>query len=99
MSVSCECCVLSGRSLCFRLITRAEASYRLCEGDHESLIMGRPSPTGVCCAIVKKKSHSVTTSARDLDDMSGNLSSAFENKYINIVYINGQLIALFIIFF
>ena len=29
MSVSCECCVLSGRSLCDELITRPEKSYRL----------------------------------------------------------------------
>jgi len=27
MSVCCECCVLSGRSLCVRLITRPEESY------------------------------------------------------------------------
>jgi hypothetical protein len=26
----CECCVLSGRGLCDRLITRPEESYRLC---------------------------------------------------------------------
>jgi hypothetical protein len=30
MSVSCECCVLSGRGLCDELITRPEESYRLC---------------------------------------------------------------------
>ena len=29
MSVCCECCVLSGRSLCDELITRSEESYRL----------------------------------------------------------------------
>jgi hypothetical protein len=29
MSVSCECCVLSGRGLCDRLITRPEESYRV----------------------------------------------------------------------
>jgi hypothetical protein len=29
MSVYCECCVLSGRSLCDGLITRPEESYRL----------------------------------------------------------------------
>jgi hypothetical protein len=27
MSVSCECCVLSGRGLCVGLITRPEESY------------------------------------------------------------------------
>jgi hypothetical protein len=29
MSVSCECCVLSGRVLCDGLITSPEESYRL----------------------------------------------------------------------
>jgi hypothetical protein len=29
MSVSCECCVLSGRGLCDGLITRPEESYRV----------------------------------------------------------------------
>jgi len=29
MTVSCECCVLSGRGLCDGLITRTEESYRL----------------------------------------------------------------------
>jgi hypothetical protein len=30
MSVSCECCVLSGRGLCDELITCPEESYRVC---------------------------------------------------------------------
>jgi hypothetical protein len=29
MSVSCECCVLSGRDLCVGLIIRPEESYRV----------------------------------------------------------------------
>jgi hypothetical protein len=29
ISVSCECCVLSGRGLCDGLVTRPEESYRL----------------------------------------------------------------------
>ena len=29
ISVSCECCVLSGRGLCYGLVTRPEESYRL----------------------------------------------------------------------
>jgi hypothetical protein len=29
ISVSCECCVLSGRGLCDELITRPEESYRM----------------------------------------------------------------------
>ena len=51
MSVSCECCVLSGQ------ITRPEESYRVwfiwC--DNESSTMRRPWPTGGSCAMVKKK--------------------------------------------
>ena len=48
MSVSCNCCVLSGRVLCAWLITRPEESYRLwcvvvC--DIETSWMGRPGPT------------------------------------------------------
>jgi hypothetical protein len=48
MSVSCECCVLSGRGLCDGLITRPEESYRVwcvqkvC--DREASIMRRPRP-------------------------------------------------------
>jgi len=30
MSVSCECCVLSGRGLCVGLITCQKESYRVC---------------------------------------------------------------------
>ena len=53
MSVSCECCVLSGRGLCNGLITHPEESYRLwcvvvC--DLETSRMRRPWPTGGCCA-------------------------------------------------
>jgi len=49
MSVSYECCVLSGRGLCDGLITRPEESYRLwsvfvCH--LETSIMRRPWPTG-----------------------------------------------------
>jgi len=29
MSVSYECCVLSGTGLCFEMVTRSEESYRL----------------------------------------------------------------------
>jgi hypothetical protein len=45
MSVSCECCVLSGRGLCIRLITHPEESYRVC------LIIRRPWATRGCCAM------------------------------------------------
>ena len=30
LSISCECCVFSGRGFCGRPISRAEESYRLC---------------------------------------------------------------------
>jgi hypothetical protein len=30
MSVSCKCCVLSGRGLCDGLVPRPEESYRVC---------------------------------------------------------------------
>jgi hypothetical protein len=51
--VCCECCVLSGRGLCDELITRPEESYRLlwvvvCV--LETSWIGRPCPTGCCCA-------------------------------------------------
>jgi len=45
MSVCCECCVLSGRGLCARLITRPEDSYRMwgvwvwsCSVDNEEVL-------------------------------------------------------------
>jgi hypothetical protein len=49
MSVSCECCVLSGRGLCDELVPRPEESYRVsCVSnvcDHEtSTKRGGPSP-------------------------------------------------------
>jgi hypothetical protein len=40
MSVSCECCVLSGRGLCDGLVPRPEESYQMCgvaECDREAL--------------------------------------------------------------
>jgi hypothetical protein len=49
MSVCCECCVLSGRGLCYGLITRPEESYRLWRVvvcDLETSRMRRPWPTG-----------------------------------------------------
>jgi len=56
MSVCCECCVLSGRSLCDELITRPEESYRLWRVvvcDLETSWMRRSWPTEGSCA--KKK--------------------------------------------
>jgi hypothetical protein len=53
MSVSCECCVLSGRGLRDGSIIRPEESYRLwC--DLETSTMRRPRPDKGCCATRKK---------------------------------------------
>ena len=57
MFVCCECCVLSGRGLCYELITRPEESYRLwcvvvC--DLETSRMRRPWPTVGCRAKNKQ---------------------------------------------
>jgi len=49
LDVCRECCVLSGRGLCDKLIPRPEESYRLCcvvVCDLESSWMRRPWPTG-----------------------------------------------------
>ena len=56
LSVSCECCVLSGIiSLCVWLITRPEESYRVwCVCDREASIMRRPWPTRCCFAMGEK---------------------------------------------
>jgi hypothetical protein len=56
MSVCCECCVLSGRGLCYGLITRPEESYRVwcvwvC--DREASIMRRSRPPRGCCDMEK----------------------------------------------
>ena len=53
MSVSCECCMLSGRGLCDGVIIRPEESYRLwcvVECDLEISRMRRLWSTGGCCA-------------------------------------------------
>ena len=55
--VCCECCVLSGRGLCYELITRPEESYRLwcvvvC--GLETPRMRSPWPTLGCSATEKK---------------------------------------------
>jgi hypothetical protein len=57
VSVSCQCCVLSGRGLCVWLITRPEECYRVCvvsEYDREDLIMGRPWRTRGCGAMGRR---------------------------------------------
>ena len=58
MSVSCECCVLSGRGPCVELIPRPEESYRmrcvLSECDREASIMRRPLLSRGCSVMEKK---------------------------------------------
>jgi hypothetical protein len=59
MSVSVECCVLSGRGLCDELITRTEESYRLCMYlmvcELKTSTMRRPRPELGCCVTGKEK--------------------------------------------
>jgi hypothetical protein len=62
MSVCCKCCVLSGRGLCGKLITRKEDAYRLwcfvvCY--LETLWKRKPWPTGGCCTK-RRREHYVT---------------------------------------
>jgi hypothetical protein len=57
MFVCCECCVLSGRSLCDGPITRPEESYRLCRVivcDLETSRMRRLKPASGSSKPVKK---------------------------------------------
>jgi hypothetical protein len=49
MDICCECCVLSGRLLCYELITRPEEAYRVCcvvVCDLKTSWMRGPWPTG-----------------------------------------------------
>jgi hypothetical protein len=52
VSVSCECCLLSGRGVCDEPIPRPEEFYRLCfviVCDLETSTMRRPWPALGCC--------------------------------------------------
>jgi hypothetical protein len=58
MSVSCDCCVLSGRGLCDEMVPRPEESYE-CVVSKKCVIvksrkMRRPRPPRGCRAIEKK---------------------------------------------
>jgi hypothetical protein len=55
MDVCCECCVLSDRFLCVRLITRPEEFYRVrvSECQRETSIMRRPLPSR-SSSVIKK---------------------------------------------
>jgi len=55
MSVSCECCVLSGRGLCVRLIICPEESYWV----WWRLTVRRPWPNRGCC--IMKRIHTMRT--------------------------------------
>ena len=60
MFVCCECCVLSGRGLCDKLITRPEESYRLCcviVCDLETSRVRRPWPALGRSATAQKKKY------------------------------------------
>ena len=51
-SVSCECCVLSGRGLCVGLITLTAESYRVwCACEREASVMRMSWHTRGCCAV------------------------------------------------
>jgi hypothetical protein len=71
MSVSCECCVLSGKGLCLGLITRQEKSYRMCdvsECDREASTMGGPSPLGAVAPRREKFSPSISSIVHFTDE-------------------------------
>jgi len=54
MSVSCECCVLSGRGVCNGPIPRPEEYYRVECVDIEASTVRRPRPTRGCPAMKQK---------------------------------------------
>jgi hypothetical protein len=81
MSVSCECCVLSGRGLCDELLPRPEESYRVCVVCLKSVIvkprkMRRPRPPRGCRAIGKKSS---TIGSNSSSSIGGNSSKRSNN--------------------
>ena len=86
MSVCCECCVLSCRGLCDKLITRQEETCRPCcvvVCDLETSRMRRPWPTGGCCAKLKKKPAVLDLVRQSCTDVTVTLHNAqinMENK-------------------
>jgi hypothetical protein len=59
MSVSCECCVLSGREVCvsgWSLVQRSSTECGVSECDREASIMRRPWPTRGCRTTGGKRS-------------------------------------------
>jgi len=74
MSVCCDCCVLSGRGFCDKLIIRQEEYYRLwcvvvC--DIETSWMRRPCPTGSSRAKNKRTMSVVKSQSPDGADLEG----------------------------
>jgi hypothetical protein len=68
MSVSCECCVLSGRDLFDWPIIRVEESECVAsECDGAAWIMRRPLPTRDCTAMGKIKGNSWTSGLIEID--------------------------------
>ena len=59
LSLCCECCVLSGRGTCEKLITCPEEFYRAWYDwyDREASIIRRPWPTVGCCSTGKNASN------------------------------------------
>ena len=60
MSVSCECCFLSGRVLCDELITRPEDSYRLwcdvvCDLETTKIFVNEEEAKALCGAMAPRK--------------------------------------------
>jgi hypothetical protein len=60
MSVCCECCVLSGISLCDELITRPEESYRpwcvvVCDQETTKILVNEEEAKAHWGAIAPKK--------------------------------------------
>ena len=55
VSVSCECCVLSGRGLSsgWSHVHRSPTECGVSECHHESSTLKRPWPTGGCCTMIQ----------------------------------------------
>jgi hypothetical protein len=85
MSVSYECCVLSGRGLCDELITRPEESYRVWCVSKKCVIvkrrkMRRPRPPRGCRAIGKKNIISQGNQLHVSAKLSSHNQANYENK-------------------
>jgi len=88
MSVSCECCVSSGRVLCVELITRPEESYQVwCIRVWSRSLDNRPCPTrGSCCAL--KNRHGRLKSQRYAYDNALLIRKVFVRRRFYVVQWN-----------